>query len=102
MENFNAILDIDEENFQATAEPGVITQVFQESLEKKGLFYPPDPASKGSCFLGGNIAENSGGPKAVKYGVVQDYILNLEVVLASGEIIWTGANVLKKMPLDTI
>ncbi len=95
MENFNAILDIDEENFQATAEPGVITQVFQESLEKKGLFYPPDPASKGSCFLGGNIAENSGGPKAVKYGVVQDYILNLEVVLASGEIIWTGANVLK-------
>jgi len=59
------------------------------------LFYPPDPSSRGSCFIGGNIAENSGGPKAVKYGVVRDYVLNLEVVLASGEVIWTGANVLK-------
>jgi glycolate oxidase subunit GlcD len=64
-------------------------------VKEKGLFYPPDPASKGSCFIGGNIAENSGGPKAVKYGVVKDYVLNLEVVLPSGEIIWTGANVLK-------
>ena len=61
----------------------------------KGLFYPPDPASRGSCFIGGNISENSGGPKAVKYGVVKDYVLNLEVVLPTGEIIWTGANVLK-------
>ena len=60
-----------------------------------GLFYPPDPASKGSCFIGGNVAENSGGPRAVKYGVVKDYVLNLEVVLPNGEIIWTGANVLK-------
>jgi glycolate oxidase len=59
------------------------------------LFYPPDPSSKGSCFIGGNIAENSGGPKAVKYGVVRDYVLNLEVVLPTGEIIWTGSNVLK-------
>jgi len=59
------------------------------------LFYPPDPSSRGSCFIGGNIAENSGGPKAVKYGVVKDYVLNLELVLPTGEIIWTGANVLK-------
>ncbi len=59
------------------------------------MFYPPDPASKGSCFIGGNISENSGGPKAVKYGVTKDYVLNLEVVLPNGEIIWTGANVLK-------
>ncbi len=59
------------------------------------MFYPPDPASKGSCFLGGNLAENAGGPKAVKYGVTKDYVLNLEVVLPTGEIIWTGANVLK-------
>jgi glycolate oxidase len=59
------------------------------------LFYPPDPASKGSCFIGGNIAENSGGPKAVKYGVTKDYVLNLEVVLPDGTIMWTGANVLK-------
>ena len=59
------------------------------------MFYPPDPASKGSCFIGGNISENSGGPKAVKYGVTKDYVLNLEVVLPDGNIIWTGANVLK-------
>jgi len=95
MERFNKILEIDERNFQATVEPGVITQVFQEVVKEKGLFYPPDPASKGSCFIGGNLAENSGGPKAVKYGVTKDYVLNLEVVLPTGEIIWTGANVLK-------
>jgi glycolate oxidase subunit GlcD len=95
MERFNQILEVDERNLQATVEPGVITQVFQEAVKEKGLFYPPDPASKGSCFIGGNIAENSGGPKAVKYGVTKDYVLNLEVVLPNGEIIWTGANVLK-------
>ena len=95
MERFNRIVDIDEANGQATVEPGVITQVFQEAVAKVGLFYPPDPASKGSCFIGGNLAENSGGPKAVKYGVTTDYVLNLEVVLADGSIIWTGANVIK-------
>ena len=95
MERFNKILEIDERNLQATVEPGVITQVFQEAVKEKGLFYPPDPASKGSCFIGGNLAENSGGPKAVKYGVTADYVLNLEVVLPTGEIIWTGANTLK-------
>ncbi|MEJ6736196.1 MAG: FAD-linked oxidase C-terminal domain-containing protein [Flavobacteriales bacterium] len=95
MERFNSILEIDERNLQATIEPGVITQVFQEAVQEKGLFYPPDPASKGSCFIGGNLAENSGGPKAVKYGVTSDYVLNLEVVLPTGEIIWTGANTLK-------
>jgi glycolate oxidase len=95
MERFNKILKIDERNLQATVEPGVINQVFQETVAEKGLFYPPDPASKGSCFLGGNVAERAGGPKAVKYGVTKDYVLNLEVVLPTGEIIWTGANVLK-------
>jgi len=95
MERFNRILNIDERNLQATVEPGVINQVFQEAVMEKGLFYPPDPASKGSCFLGGNVAERAGGPKAVKYGVTKDYVLNLEVVLPTGEIIWTGANVLK-------
>ncbi len=95
MERFNKILQIDERNLQATVEPGVINQVFQETVAEKGLFYPPDPASKGSCFLGGNVAERAGGPKAVKYGVTKDYVLNLEVVLSTGEIIWTGANVLK-------
>lgn len=95
MERFNKILHIDEENHQVTTEPGVITQVLQDAVREKGLFYPPDPASRGSCFIGGNIAENSGGPKAVKYGVTADYVLNLQVVLADGSILWTGANVLK-------
>ena len=95
MEKFNKILHIDEKNHQVTTEPGVITQVLQNAVKEKGLFYPPDPASKGSCFIGGNVSENSGGPKAVKYGVTKDYVLNLEVVLPTGEIIWTGANVLK-------
>lgn len=94
-ERLNRIIEIDEENLQATVEPGVINQVFQDAVKEKGLFYPPDPASKGSCFLGGNLAECAGGPKAVKYGVTKDYVLNLEVVLPSGEAIWTGANVLK-------
>jgi glycolate oxidase len=94
-ERLNTILHIDERNLQVTTEPGVITEVLQDSVKEKGLFYPPDPSSRGSCFIGGNIAENSGGPKAVKYGVVRDYVLNLEVVLPTGEIIWTGANVLK-------
>lgn len=95
MERFNQILNIDERNLQVITEPGVITEVLQDTVKEKGLFYPPDPASKGSCFIGGNISENSGGPKAVKYGVVKDYVLNLEVVLPTGEIIWTGSNVLK-------
>lgn len=95
MEKFNKILEIDTNNLQATVEPGVITEVFQDEVKKVGLFYPPDPSSKGSCFLGGNLGESSGGPKAVKYGVTKDYVLNLEVVLPNGEIIFTGANVLK-------
>ncbi|HEU4901347.1 MAG TPA: FAD-linked oxidase C-terminal domain-containing protein [Flavisolibacter sp.] len=94
-ERLNRIISIDERNLQVTTEPGVITEVLQNAVKEKGLFYPPDPSSRGSCFIGGNIAENSGGPKAVKYGVVKDYVLNLEVVLPTGEIIWTGANVLK-------
>lgn len=94
-ERLNSIIEIDDRNLQAKVEPGVINQIFRDAVEEKGLFYPPDPASKGSCFLGGNLAENSGGPKALKYGVTKDYVLNLEVVLPTGEIIWTGANVLK-------
>ena len=95
MERMNAILTIDERNHQVITEPGVITEVLMDAVKEKGLFYPPDPSSRGSCFIGGNVAANSGGPKAVKYGVVKDYVLNLEVVLPNGEIIWTGANVLK-------
>ena len=95
VERMNSIIQIDERNLQATVEPGVINETFQQAVKEKNLFYPPDPASKGSCFLGGNIALSSGGPKAVKYGTTKDYVLNLEMVLPTGEIIWTGANVLK-------
>ncbi|OYU82039.1 MAG: FAD-binding oxidoreductase [Flavobacterium sp. BFFFF1] len=95
MERFNKILKIDEQNLQVITEPGVITQVLREAAAAKGLFYPVDPSSQGSCFIGGNIAENSGGARAVKYGVTKDYVLNLEIVLPTGEIIWTGANTLK-------
>lgn len=94
-ERLNKILQIDERNFQAIVEPGVINEALQNAVKEKGLFYPPDPASKGSCFLGGNIAHSSGGPRAVKYGTTRDYVLNLEVVLPTGEIIMTGANTLK-------
>ncbi len=95
MERFNKIIAIDEQNLQVTVEPAVITQVLREAVAEKDLFYPPDPSSQGSCWIGGNVAENAGGARAVKYGVTKDYVLNLEVVLANGDIIWTGANTLK-------
>jgi glycolate oxidase len=95
LERMNRILEIDEQNLQVVTQPGVITQVLQEAVAAKGLYYPPDPSSKGSCFIGGNLAENSGGPRAVKYGVTKDFVLSLEVVLPSGEVIQTGARTLK-------
>lgn len=91
----NKIIHIDAENFQVTVEPGVINAQLKSELAKVGLYYPPDPASMGSSTIGGNIAHGAGGPKAVKYGTTRDYVLNLEVVLPTGEIIWTGANTLK-------
>ncbi|WP_113653494.1 FAD-binding oxidoreductase [Pedobacter namyangjuensis] len=95
MEKFKAIIDIDTENLQATVEPGVITEEFINAVAEQGLLYPVDPSSKGSCFIGGNVAHGSGGPRVVKYGTIREYILNLEVVLANGDVIWTGANTLK-------
>jgi glycolate oxidase len=97
MDRFNKIINIDRQNFQATVEPGVTTQRFQEALEPLGLFYPPDPSSKGTCQLGGNLAECASGPRAVKYGATKDYVLGLEAVLPTGEIIKTGAAVLKNV-----
>jgi glycolate oxidase len=95
MEKFKEIISIDLENLQATVEPGVITEEFINAVGEKGLLYPVDPSSKGSCFIGGNVAHGSGGPRVVKYGTIREYILNLEVVLPTGEVIWTGANTLK-------
>lgn len=95
LQRLNQILEIDENNLQVTVEPAVITQVLRDAVAQRNLFYPPDPSSQGSCWIGGNVAENSGGARAVKYGVTKDYVLNLEVVLPNGKIIWTGANTLK-------
>lgn len=97
MERFNKILELDELNFQAIVQPGVITEVFQMECEKKNMYYPPDPASRGSCTLGGNLAECAGGPRAVKYGVTKDYILGIEFVSPTGEIINTGARTIKNV-----
>jgi glycolate oxidase len=95
LERMNRILEIDDQNFFAVVQPGLITQVFQETLEARGLFYPPDPASRGSCTIGGNIAENAGGPRALKYGVTKDYIYGLKAVLANGEAVTFGGKRLK-------
>ncbi|TAH03266.1 MAG: FAD-binding protein [Sphingobacteriales bacterium] len=95
LERFNNIIEIDEQNLQATVEPGVITQTFMDAVDEKGLLYPVDPSSKGSCFIGGNMGHGAGGPRVVKYGTIREYVLNMEVVLPCGDIIWTGANTLK-------
>lgn len=95
MERLNSIIEIDQKNLQITVEPAVITETLRNAVSDLGLFYPPDPSSQGSCTIGGNVAENAGGARAVKYGVTKDYVLNLEVVLPNGKIIWTGANTLK-------
>lgn len=97
LERLNRIIEIDRANLQAVVEPGVITQKFQEAVEEIGLFYPPDPASRGSCHLGGNLAECAGGPRAIKYGVTKDYVLGLEAVLPTGVIITAGGRVLKNV-----
>src|SRR5690554_157781 len=95
MERMNRLIEIDERNLQARVEPGLITEELINAAAEKGLLYPVDPASKGSCFIGGNVSHGSGGPQVVKYGTIREYVLNLQVVLPSGEIIWTGANTLK-------
>lgn len=97
LERMNRILEIDEENLIAVVEPGVITGDLQREVEKRGLFYPPDPASHDFCTIGGNVAECAGGLRAVKYGVTKDYVLGLEVVLPTGEIIKTGGRTLKSV-----
>jgi len=93
----NRVLQIDPENLVAVVEPGVVTYHLQQEVEKIGLFYPPDPASLKSSTIGGNVAECAGGPRAVKYGVTKDYVLGLEVVLPTGEIITTGVQTVKSV-----
>ncbi len=95
LERMNRIVEIDERNFMAVVEPGAITGVLHDEVERRGLFYPPDPASRGSCTIGGNIAENAGGPRAVKYGVTEDWVRGLDFVLPTGEWVRYGGKRLK-------
>ncbi|MDI6783129.1 MAG: FAD-linked oxidase C-terminal domain-containing protein [bacterium] len=95
MNRMNRIIEIDKENLTATVEPGVITSELHTAVEKLGLFYPPDPGSMKVSTLGGNVAENAGGPRCFKYGVTKDYVLGLEIVLPTGEIIKTGGKAVK-------
>jgi glycolate oxidase len=95
LEGMNRIIDIDAKNMVAVVEPGVINGHLQERLEHDNLFYPPDPASMKFCTLGGNVAENAGGPRAIKYGVTKDYVLGLETVLPDGRVVMTGGSTYK-------
>ena len=90
LSRMNRIIEIDVQNQIAIVEPGVITGDLQKEVRRHGLFYPPDPASLKFCTIGGNAAECAGGPSAVKYGVTKDFVIGLEVVLASGEILTAG------------
>lgn len=94
-EKMNRILEIDSENLNVLCEPGLINGKLQRELEYTGLFYPPDPASMNFCTIGGNVAENAGGPRALKYGVTRDYIMEIEAVLPNGEMITTGVRTSK-------
>jgi glycolate oxidase len=94
-ERMDRILEVDEENLVATVQPGVVTEKFQKEVEKRGLFYPPDPASLKFSTLGGNVAECAGGPRCVKYGVTKDFIIGLEVVTPTGDVITTGGPTMK-------
>jgi glycolate oxidase subunit GlcD len=90
LERMNRIREINAADFVAVVQPAVNTKKFQEAVEKRGLFYPPDPASRADNFIGGNIATNAGGPRCLKYGVTRDYVLGLEVVLTNGNIVRLG------------
>lgn len=93
--HMNEIIEIDEENLTMTVQPGVITSKVSEAAEAIGLFFPPDPGSMHISQIGGNISENSGGLRGLKYGVTKDYVLGLEIVLPNGEIIRTGGKLAK-------
>ena len=95
MEKMNRIIEIDEENLTALVEPGVLNGKLQRELQRRKLFYPPDPASMNFCTIGGNVAENAGGARAVKYGVTKDYVMGLEAVLPDGRLIKTGVKTAK-------
>lgn len=93
--HWNSIREVDEKNLTAWVEPGVITAALHSEVESRGLFYPPDPGSASICTIGGNVAENAGGLRGLKYGVTKNYIQGIEAVLANGELITTGGKSMK-------
>ncbi|MBN2364861.1 MAG: FAD-binding protein, partial [Calditrichaeota bacterium] len=95
LNHWNKIIEIDEENLTAWVEPGVITEHFHNAVEAKGLFYPPDPSSMSICTIGGNVAENAGGLRGLKYGVTKNYVMGLEVILPNGDIAKFGGKNVK-------
>ncbi len=97
VERMNRILEVDDVNMMAVVEPGVVTADLQRAVEERGLFYPPDPASRFVCRIGGNVAENAGGPRALKYGVTRDYVYGLDVVLPNGRLLRTGGKLYKNV-----
>ena len=97
LERMNRILEIDEDNLVAVVEPNVVTATLQAAVERVGLFYPPDPASLKQSVIGGNVAECAGGPRAFKYGTTKQYVLGLQAVLPTGEIVETGGKVVKNV-----
>jgi glycolate oxidase len=97
LERLNQILEIDPINLLARVQPNVVTGDLQRAVEREGLFYPPDPASLAHCVIGGNVAENAGGPRAFKYGTTRRYVLGLEAVLPTGEVVRTGSKAVKNV-----
>ncbi|MEN8148466.1 MAG: FAD-linked oxidase C-terminal domain-containing protein [Planctomycetota bacterium] len=96
LDRMNSILEIDTRDGFAVVEPGVVTETLQEAAAEAGFFYPPDPASKGSCHIGGNILTNAGGMRAVKYGTTRDFVFGLTFVTATGDVVETGGKMLKE------
>ena len=96
-ERMRKILEVDTQNLQAVVEPGVVNAALQKELDYQGFFYPPDPASMAISTIGGNVATNAGGPRAVKYGVTRNYVMGLEVVLADGSILTLGGKMQKRV-----
>lgn len=95
LEKMNRVIEVDTKNLNVICEPGLINGRLQRNLEQRGFFYPPDPASMNFCTIGGNVAENAGGPRAIKYGVTRDYVMEIEAVLPDGKILTTGVRTSK-------
>lgn len=97
MERMNRLVEVDQDNLMAVVEPGLVVGELHKQVEALGLFYPPDPASLDSCSIGGNIAENAGGPRALKYGVTRDYVMGIEAVLPDGSVVRYGGKTVKNV-----